>query len=98
MTLQRLDRPAVNKTVTVGGHIGVNSMTMLRQLLLSGAGIGLVPDLLIAEEVQDGRAVRVLPSWRAPSVEAHLLYRSRALLPRRVRPFIEHLVQSLGAA
>lgn len=98
LTLQRVDRPGVKKTVTVDGHIGVNSMTMLRQLLLSGAGIGLVPDLLMAEELQDGRAVRVLSSWRAPSVEAHLLYRSRALLPQRVRLFIDYLLQSLAAS
>jgi DNA-binding transcriptional LysR family regulator len=97
LTLQRVDRPAVKKTVTVDGHISVNSMTMLRQLLLTGAGIGLVPDLLMADELRDGRIARVLPAWCAPSVDAHLMYRSRALLPQRVRLFVDHLTQSLAS-
>jgi DNA-binding transcriptional LysR family regulator len=97
LTLQRTARPAVKRTMTVEGHISVNSMTMLRQLLLIGAGIGLVPDQLMQNDVDQGRAVRVLPAWQAPAVEAHVLYRSRALLPQRVRLFVEHLVQSLTA-
>jgi DNA-binding transcriptional LysR family regulator len=95
LTLQRAGRSSSKQTVGVEGHISVNSMTLLRQLLLSGAGIGLVPDRLMHDDVQHGRAVRVLPGWQAPAVEAHVLYRSRTLLPRRVRLFVEHLVQSL---
>ncbi len=95
LMLQRVDRPAVKRAVTVEGHITVNSMTMLRQLLLAGAGIALVPDRLIAGDVKAGRAVAVLPDWQAPPVEAHLLFRSRALLPQRVRLFIDHLVRAL---
>lgn len=95
LTLQRVTKPGVKETVPVEGHIRVNSMTMLRQLLLAGAGIGLVPDLLMADELREGRAVRVLPAWQAPGVEAHVLYRSRALLPQRVRLFVDHLLQTL---
>ena len=94
LALQRVKRPSVRRAIPVEGHITVNSMTMLRQLLLAGAGIGLVPDRLMLEEVSSGRAVRVLADWQAPPVDAHLLFRSRALLPQRVRLFIEHLVQA----
>jgi DNA-binding transcriptional LysR family regulator len=95
LTLQRVGRRSSKQTVGVEGHISVNSMTLLRQLLLTGAGIALVPDRLMHDDVRKGRAVRVLPGWQAPDVEAHVLYRSRTLLPRRVRLFVEHLVQSL---
>jgi DNA-binding transcriptional LysR family regulator len=92
LSLARTERPSVRRTVAVEGHVNVNSMTMLRQLLLAGAGIGLVPDRLIEPDVRAGRAVRVLPDWQAPAVDAHLLYRGRALLPQRVRLLLNHLL------
>jgi DNA-binding transcriptional LysR family regulator len=83
--------------VTVEGQINVNSMTMLRHLLLAGAGIALVPDRLMEADLRTKRAVRVLPQWEAPAVEAHALVRSRALMPARVRLFLDHLVSTLHA-
>ena len=98
LSLQRVGRPSVRRAVPVEGHITVNSMTMLRQLLLAGAGIALVPDRLMDGDVRAGKAVAVLPGWQAPPVDAHLVFRSRALLPQRVRLFIDHLVQALETA
>jgi DNA-binding transcriptional LysR family regulator len=98
LSLQRVNRSSVKRAIPVEGHITVNSMTMLRQLLTAGAGIALVPDRLMLEELKAGRAVRVLEDWQAPPVDAHLLFRSRALLPQRVRLFIEHVVQALALA
>jgi DNA-binding transcriptional LysR family regulator len=95
LALQRIDRPATKRAIPVAGHVTVNSMTMLRQLLLAGAGIALVPDRLMAADVLSGNAVKVLAQWQAPPVEAHLLFRSRSLLPQRVRLFIDHLVTHL---
>jgi DNA-binding transcriptional LysR family regulator len=97
LSLARTTRPSVWRTVTVEGHVNVNSMTMLRQLLLAGAGIGLVPDRLIEPDVRVGRAVRVLPEWQAPALDAHVLYRGRALLPQRVRLLLEHLLAHFAA-
>lgn len=95
IVLLRSDRPSIKRSVSVEGHIRVNSMAMLRQLLLAGAGIGLVPHKLMEAELKASRVVRVLPDWQAPAVEAHLLYRTRALLPQRVRLFVDHLVKAL---
>jgi DNA-binding transcriptional LysR family regulator len=97
IVLRRTDRPAITRAVTVEGQINVNSMTMLRHLLLAGAGIALVPDRLMEADLRTKRAVRVLPQWEAPAVEAHALVRSRALMPARVRLFLDHLVSTLHA-
>jgi DNA-binding transcriptional LysR family regulator len=96
VVLQRKGRAAQTRSLSVHGHINVNSMPMLRQLLLMGAGVGLVPDRLVEEELHDARLQRVLPAWQAPPVDAHVVYRSRTLLPKRVRLFVEHLVASLA--
>jgi DNA-binding transcriptional LysR family regulator len=96
VVLQRRDRASQKHTLAAEGHINVNSMPMLRQLLLMGAGVGLVPDRLVEEELQDARLQRVLPAWQAPPVDAHMVYRSRTLLPQRVRLFVEHLLVALA--
>lgn len=95
LTLSRIDRPSLQRSVTARQHVSVNSMTMLRQLIVAGAGIGIVPDRLMTDEVRTGRAVRILPQWQASPVQAHALVRSRALLPLRVRLFLDHLVASM---
>jgi DNA-binding transcriptional LysR family regulator len=97
LILSKKDRSSVKRTVTVDGHITVNSMSMLRQLLLAGAGIGLVPDRLMESELKAKRVVRVLPQWEAPPVDAHVLVRTRTLLPLRVRLFLDHLVEAFSS-
>jgi DNA-binding transcriptional LysR family regulator len=93
--LTRVDRPATKRAVTVEGRVNVNSMTMLRHLLVAGAGIALVPDRLMDADLRAKRALRVLPQWQAPAVQAHALVCRRALMPMRVRLFLDHLVASL---
>jgi DNA-binding transcriptional LysR family regulator len=98
LVLSRRDRASVKRAVTVNGHVTVNSMSMLRQLLLAGTGIGLVPDRLMHDELQAGRVVRVMPQWEAPPIDAHVLVRTRTLLPLRVRLFLDHLVRSFSSS
>jgi DNA-binding transcriptional LysR family regulator len=95
MTMQRVARPSVQRTISIRSSIHVNSVAMLTQLVIAGAGIGRLPDILAAEALAHGKLVRVLPEWQAPLVDAHLLYPSRTLLPRRVRTLIEHLLLSV---
>lgn len=92
IVLQRRSAPDEQRALAIDGHLRVNSIAMLRQLVIAGAGIALIPDALMHDEVLAGRAIRILPDWQASPIEAHLLYRGRALLPQRVRLMVEHLV------
>ncbi len=96
LVLSRRDRPSVKRAVTVEGQTTVNSLGMVRQLLLAGAGIGMLPDLFVQDDLKAKRVVRVLPLWEAPPVDAHVLVRTRTLLPHRVRLFLDHLVSHFG--
>ena len=95
LSMQRVARPSVQRTIRVRSAIQVNSVALLTQLVVAGAGIGRLPDILAAEPLASGKLVRVLPDWQAPLMDAHLLYPSRTLLPRRVRILIEHLLASV---
>ena len=96
LTMHRVARPSVQRSISVRSPIQVNSVALLTQLVIAGAGIGRLPDILAAEPLASGKLVRVLPEWQAPLMDAHLLYPSRTLLPRRVRIFIEHLLASVA--
>ncbi len=76
------------------GRVVVNSVGMLRQLVLAGAGVGLLADVMCQAEVRAGRLQRLLPGWQASAVPAWLLLPSK-ILPARTRAFVEHLEQAL---
>jgi DNA-binding transcriptional LysR family regulator len=78
------------------GDLVVNNVGMVMQLLLAGAGAGLLPSVMCQSHVQAGRLVRLLPQWQASSVPAWVVLPSKTL-PARTRAFVDHLVRALAA-
>lgn len=84
------------KTVWEGvapGRLTLNSLDVIQQLLLDGAGIGALPDRFVAEDVRLNRLVRVLPEWCLPPVPAWAVMPMRRYLPAKTRAFLAHLEQ-----
>jgi DNA-binding transcriptional LysR family regulator len=82
------------KTVWEGappGRLALNSMGLIQQLVLDGAGIGLLPSRFTQEDVKHKRLVQVLPEWSLPSVPAWAVMPTRRFLPAKTRAFLEHL-------
>jgi DNA-binding transcriptional LysR family regulator len=84
-------------TLTCEGPMRVNAMGMLVRLAVAGAGIGVIPDAVAQPWTLSGQLQRVLPDWQATPVEVHLLYRERALLPKRLRLLISHIQNHLAS-
>ena len=78
---------------TPHGRLTLNSMDVIQQLLLDGAGIGALPDRFAAEDVRLKRLVRVLPEWCLPAVPAWAVTPMRRYLPAKTRAFLAHLEQ-----
>jgi DNA-binding transcriptional LysR family regulator len=75
------------------GRLTLNSLDVIQQLLLDGAGIGALPDRFVAEDVRLKRLVRVLPEWCLPAVPAWAVMPMRRYLPAKTRAFLAHLEQ-----
>jgi len=75
------------------GRLTLNSMDVIQQLMLDGAGIGALPDRYAAEDVRLKRLVRVLPEWCLPAVPAWAVMPMRRYLPAKTRAFLAHLDQ-----
>ena len=73
------------------GRLALNSIGVIQQLVLDGAGIGALPDRFTQEEVRQKRLVRVLPEWCLPSVPAWAVMPMRRFLPAKTRAFLDHL-------
>jgi DNA-binding transcriptional LysR family regulator len=66
----------------------LSSLLMVRDTVLAGAGVALLPKLLVADDIEAGH----LAYWgthAGPSVEIWALQSSRRLIGAKVRAFLE---------
>jgi DNA-binding transcriptional LysR family regulator len=89
----QLDGPSGTETVRVNGRFQANNGDALRQALLAGLGIALMPTYLVGEDLAAGRLVDVLPGYRENT------YSILAVHPEEGRdlPKIQALVEYLRA-
>lgn len=90
-----LQRGAEQLEIHVQGRASANDFTMLRGLCAAGAGIGQLPDVVGALEVEAGRLVPVLPDWCTGEGQVAAVYPSSRHLSTTVRAFLDHLRDEL---
>jgi DNA-binding transcriptional LysR family regulator len=92
-------------SVPVGGPFKANNSEVLREALLGGLGIGLLPDFSVLGRPRSESMVQVLSDWKAVGFFGERLYAIRPWAPRTPRAVecvIDHLratcADRLGAA
>lgn len=73
-----------------------NNYNAVRQHALRGAGIALLTDFMIGDDLAAGRLARVLPEWQTRPTEVHAVYPARQNLPPRLTLFLDHLAKALN--
>jgi DNA-binding transcriptional LysR family regulator len=81
--------------LTVSGRVNVDDYSAMVELVAAGQGLGLMPELHVAEGERSGRLVRIFPDWVLPAPSVHLVYSTRQL-PERVRLLIDFLCDALS--
>lgn len=88
------------QTVSVDPALVSGNALMLRTAARSGAGIALLADWMIAEDLEAGTLVEILPEWQVAGSlgesDIWLVYPSRSFIPRKTRAFAEFLETSLS--
>ena len=77
----------------------INSSAPLREAMLGGAGIALLPTFVVGQDIQAGRAVHVLPGLRPLGMfgtQVAAVYLHDRFLPQKVRVFIDYLLEKMG--
>ena len=84
---------------TVGGPLRANNSEVLRDAIVAGLGVGLLPDFSAAAALRAGRLRELLPGWRPVGFFGDAVWALRPWspqLPRAVRALVEHLKLALA--
>jgi DNA-binding transcriptional LysR family regulator len=88
-------RDQENFAVPIHYEIASNNPIFNRDIVLEGLGVGLLPIALVEQDIKAGRLVRLLEDFEIAdtAAEVRLAYIGRALLPAKVRVFIDHTTE-----
>jgi DNA-binding transcriptional LysR family regulator len=75
-----------------------NALHALRDLALLGAGLALLPDWFVDDDVVSGNLRAVLPGWTTPTVVASAIHRIEQRGAPRIRALVDHLRAAYGSA
>lgn len=82
--------------VPVDGRYKVSSSIAVRDALLAGFGLSLIPRLYVESELAAGRLQAVLADWEADRTPVYAVYPSRHLAAK-TRAFVDFLVERFAA-
>jgi len=92
----QFDGPAGPASVRIRPAIFTNNGDTTRAIALQDGGIILEPSFMVAQDLQAGRLVELLPDYRALELGVYAVYPSRQHLPLRTRCLIDFLVESFA--
>lgn len=95
----QFEGPQGRIAVRVKGNFQINSSEAIRQALLDGIGIALVPTLTVGADLQSGALKIVMRRYRPVgpfSSDAYAVYLPNRQLSPKVRVFIDFLVERFG--
>ncbi len=82
--------------VQVAPYYTANSSIALREAVLAGSGIALIPTFVVGPDIRAGRLRTVLPDFEIPLHTMYALYPSSRHLSPKVRSFVDFLVERYG--
>jgi DNA-binding transcriptional LysR family regulator len=83
-------------TVRPSGPLRVNNGDAMMPLLVAGGGIGILPDFIIREALDDGRLEVVLPDWKVGGGAVHWVTPPGSPRPKRVEVLADFLTEKLS--
>ncbi|HVP62128.1 MAG TPA: LysR substrate-binding domain-containing protein [Myxococcaceae bacterium] len=89
--------PGGTTRITVRGPVAGDDFSFLREAVLAGAGIGLLPALQCEQEIAQGRLVRLLAPYTGPAAPLHIVWPASKHIPKRVVLVREWLVEALAS-
>lgn len=87
----QLKGPTGESRVAVSGKVSSNNMALIRDFVLSGEGLALMPHFFCADDVRSGRLKVVLKDWFQSEGPIHVVYPGQRFILPRVRAFVDHL-------
>jgi LysR family transcriptional regulator, regulator for bpeEF and oprC len=77
-------------------RLASNDVIPLYQAVVSGLGIGLIPEFLFQMEQKDHKLVNVLPHWSSTPVPINAIHCSHKHMPQKVKVFLDFLSNTMN--
>lgn len=87
-----------HQNVVVRPVISLDATLAVREAVRQGAGMSVLPDFAVADDLAAGRLIQVLPTWGLPSGGIHAVFPSARFRPAKVRAFVELLSDQIRCA
>jgi DNA-binding transcriptional LysR family regulator len=87
------DRNGAPASVHISGNFITNSGEALRRAAVDGVGVSLAAGFLVADDLEAGRLVRLLPDYGTVDLSMNAVYPHRHHLSAKVRTFIDFLAR-----
>lgn len=84
------------RTVRMRPVAQANNVTATRALVQHGAGVSVLPDYLVTDDIREGRLVVLMAQYSLPDCGIYAVYPGRQP-PAKVRAFIDHLRATFAA-
>lgn len=81
---------------SVRGRIATDDFSFMRSALLAGAGIALIPRLMITGDVEAGRLVRVLPHYSSHGAGLFFVHVATPTLPAKIALFRDYVTEAFA--
>ncbi|WP_437560125.1 substrate binding domain-containing protein [Acidithiobacillus sulfuriphilus] len=90
------DKLGKQYSVKVSGNFETNNCDALREAILADIGVALRPRWDIWRDISSGRMIALLPNYVPYYFDVKAVYPSRRYLPKKVKEFIDLLVEKFG--
>jgi len=81
--------------VTIAPRLYTDSLYVARSTALQGLGAVIISSWAVAEDLREGRLVRLLPDWEAAPLPVHLVYPWARYYPARLRAFLQMMREAV---
>lgn len=81
------------QAVHVQASIFLDATLAVREAVCQGAGLSVLPDYAVANDLAAGRLIQVLPQWLLPSGGIHAVFPAARFRPAKVRAFVDLLAE-----
>lgn len=85
------NRFPINDGIYVSGSIKANNTIFIREALLQGHGVGLLPSFVCTQYIKSGQLVELFTDTTLPKLSFYVLYPSRHHTPPKLARFVEFM-------
>jgi DNA-binding transcriptional LysR family regulator len=95
IVFRRQGNDATQITINLPVAMACSDIVLVRDIVVQGAGVSILPRMLVQRHLDDGRLVHLLPGIVAPGLNLYLMHRGGRFVPPKVRAFVDFVKKGL---